>query len=279
MYEKPDNSSKKVDYSYENLDKLYKKSDSTANFMPLSKFEEILDKIIDFAGDGVVDISLWGEPALHPQAEALIRAVLDRPALSLVVETSGLGWGGKALESLTDAPPRTNGMAPVSWIVSLDAFDETRYREVRGGDYGEAVQAAERIGGLFPGSTYIQAVRVKGSEDDIEKFYRFWKDKGFKVIIQKYNNFAGLLPDLQTADLSPLRRNPCWHLARDFPVLIDGSVPRCFADCGRSEGRGNIFTESMETIWKRGEEDYRAHTLGNYPGICPKCDEYYTFNF
>ena len=36
------------------------------DFMPKEAFAALLDKIVDFAGDAVIDISLWGEAALHP---------------------------------------------------------------------------------------------------------------------------------------------------------------------------------------------------------------------
>jgi spiro-SPASM protein len=37
------------------------------DFMEAGRFEELLDRIIAFSDDAVVDLSLWGEIALHPQ--------------------------------------------------------------------------------------------------------------------------------------------------------------------------------------------------------------------
>jgi spiro-SPASM protein len=263
------------------------------DFMEPERFEEILDKIIAFSGEGVIDLSLWGEPALHPAKLELFRLVLARPALSLLVETSGLGWKAGEFEALAEearrAPPRHNRMAPLSWIVSLDARDPERYRQVRGAGYGEAVAAAGKLRELFPQDAYVQALRVEGAEDDIEQFYRHWKEapppaEG-KVIIQKYDHFAGALPRLQASDLSPVKRRPCWHLLRDLPILIDGTVPACREDLGALEGRpakpvlGNVFSGSLEEIWSRGEALYREHCVPAYSGICADCDEYYTYNF
>jgi spiro-SPASM protein len=262
------------------------------DFMPKDRFEEVLEKIIAFSGDGVIDLSLWGELSLHPEKMELIRMVLARPALSLVIETSGLGWKPEELERLGEeaknAPPRINRMAPLSWIVSLDARDPRRYQEVRGAGYAEAENRALRLGKLFPESCYVQAVRLKGYEDDIEQFYRYWKDNspgGVNIIIQKYDDFCGFLPRLQASDLSPIKRRPCRHLLRDMPVLLDGAVPVCREDLGALNRRGshpalgNIFSGSLAAIWSGGEALYREHCRGNYSGICADCDEYYTFNF
>ncbi|GHV24841.1 spiro-SPASM protein [Spirochaetia bacterium] len=276
----------------------YPKFNAGANgFMESGRFAELLDRISAFSGDAVIDLSLWGELSLHPQKEELIAAILERPALSGVIETSGLGWKKAGLEALAEAAkraaPRENGMAPLSWIVSLDAADANRYREIRGPGFAEAAECAKALAALFSKDCYVQAVRVKGAEDDIEQFYRSWKDAGVQVIIQKYDDFCGALPKLQASDLSPVQRRPCWHLMRDMPILLDGRVPLCretgFAGQTMNGGEpsdfwfaGNAFTENLETIWARGNSFYREQCtkgVSEYKEPCSGCDEYYTYNF
>jgi spiro-SPASM protein len=264
------------------------------DIMEPAQFESLLEKIAAFSGDAVIDLSLWGEPALHPQKMELIRMVFARPELALVVETSGLGWKAEefetalALASGIPSAGRISPLPPLSWIVSLDAADPRRYREVRGPGFAEAVDAAKKLFTLFPGDTYVQAVRTEGAEDDIEQFYRSWKEAAPRgsanIIIQKYDDFSGALPKKQASDLSPVRRQPCWHIMRDLPVLIDGRVPLCREELSalNGEGRrvlGNVFTETLEEIWSRGLPYYDEQSRKNYRDICAGCDEYYTYNF
>ena len=265
------------------------------DFLPKAAFGELLDKIEKFAGDAVIDISLWGEPSLHPERLELIEMVLSRSALSLVVETSGIGWKEDELKALaiaaSGAAPRKNKMAPLSWIVSLDAHDPERYREVRGPGFSEARACAKTLLSLFPKAAYVQALRVKGFEDDIEHFYRFWKEEGSAaglkdtahIIIQKYDDFAGALPKMQASDLSPIKRRQCWHVQRDVCVLLDGRVPRCREDLNALKGNGdvlgNVFSDDLEHIWKKGAALFTEHCKAEYNGICASCDEYYTYNF
>ncbi|MDR0315499.1 MAG: spiro-SPASM protein [Treponema sp.] len=266
------------------------------DFMEAAKFESLLDRIAAFSGDAVIDLSLWGELSLHPQKMALIEMVLQRPQLALIIETSGIGWKTEELErgaELARAAAADSGrkspLPPLSWIVSLDAADPANYREIRGAGFSEAVECAKKLFGLFPKDAYVQAVRTVGAEDDIEHFYRSWKEAAPSqnaVIIQKYDDFCGALPRKQASDLSPVTRQACWHLMRDMPVLIDGSVPRCREDLAAlnkaDQNRrilGNVWSDTLETIWERGDPYYREQCGKHYEGMCAGCDEYYTYNF
>jgi spiro-SPASM protein len=270
------------------------------DYMEAGKFESLLEKITAFSGDAVIDLSLWGELSLHPQKMELIEMVLRRPELSLVIETSGIGWKNDELERgaelAAEAVKRKNecvqknecvhrnALPPLSWIVSLDAADPARYKEIRGAGFAEANDCAKKLLSLFPHDAYVQAVRVSGAEDDIERFYRSWKEAApstANIIIQKYDDFCGVLPKKQASDLSPVKRRPCWHLLRDMPVLIDGTVPLCREQIAANGGivLGNAFAEPLEQIWERGQRHYAEQAGARYNSLCAVCDEYYTYNF
>ncbi|GHT57108.1 spiro-SPASM protein [Spirochaetia bacterium] len=277
------------------------KAAGPGSFLEIHQFEALLDKISTFSGDAVIDLSLWGEISLHPQRLELIKLVLDRPELSLIIETSGVGWKNGDLEAIAglaakagtaSAANRRSILPPLSWIVSLDTADPQRYQEIRGPGFAEAMDCAKKLLALFPKDAYVQAVRTAGAEDDIEKFYRSWKEAApngsANIIIQKYDDFCGVLPKKQASDLSPVQRQPCWHLMRDMPILLDGTVPLCREDLSVLKGGpqgsgerilGNAFSDSLEIIWERGAKFYEEHCRGKYTDSCAGCDEYYTYNF
>jgi spiro-SPASM protein len=270
------------------------------DFMEAGRFDSLLEKIVAFSGDAVIDLSLWGELSLHSQKMELIEMVLRRPELDLIIETSGIGWKDDELDKCaalakTEASPSGKNKFRLSWIVSLDTADPARYREIRGTGFAEASGFAKKLLTLFPKDAYVQAVRTVGAEDDIEKFYRSWKEitpNTSNIIIQKYDDFCGFLSRKQASDLSPVQRQPCWHIMRDMPVLIDGTVPLCREQIAGINGGaingginlGNAFTEKLEIIWEKGQRFY-TEQAGQMPGgkkydsLCAGCDEYYTYNF
>ena len=249
-----------------------------SDHMPADRFDNLCRRIADFAGDAVIAPSLWGEPSCHPQVGTLIRSALnagESGSVKVLIETSGIGWDRSLLRELA-AESRSGRLM---WIVLLDAADPDLYRSLRGEGMEEAEDTARFLAELFGDYCWMQAVRMNENEEDLENFYARWKDVGAGPIIQKYDSYAGYLPDRQPADLSPLERFPCWHLKRDMPILIDGTVPLCRSDLGRRDPLGNVFSENLADVWQRGEPVHRAHADGVYPSPCAQCDEYYTFNF
>ena len=241
--------------------------------MKLDVYERILDQVESFCEDGTVGMSLWGEPGYHSSVADLVSSTARR-RLNPVIETSGIGWKNGAFKEIAEKA----GKLPL-WIVSLDAWSEEVYSRMRGDGMKEALDTVAQLEDIFPGNVYVQAVRMNENEDDLEHFYRNWKEKETKLIIQKYDNFCGELQDRRVADLSPLKRFPCWHVKRDVTILLDGDVVLCREDLNREHVLGNILKEPLEDIWQRGEAVYERHITGDYPELCRDCDEYYTFNF
>lgn len=257
-------------------------SEKTKSIMGLDQFTALLSDINSFAPEAVLCLSALGDPLYHPQFVEFVRAILSYPGFSVFIETTGekiTQEMGEELSQITNnCAPRTNGQEKMYWVISLDAETENMYQKLHpcAKNYS-LTQAKEKVLLLmkyFPETVYPQFLRIKQNEVELEAFYRFWKAVGKgELIIQKYNSYCGLLSDEKVVDLEPVKRNPCWHLRRDMTILVDGTVPVCF--CNETK-IGNVFSEHIEDVWKKGESWFKNH---NKLESCKACDEYYTFNF
>ena len=255
--------------------------------MRLEQFRCIVNDIAEFSETAVVDLSGFTDPLTHPEFADFVKAVLEKKGLSVLIETDGsfvsLVLAKKIAEISKEAGNRINGNPSVMWIVNVDAFTEQKYLEIHKKDGLKSAQEAVKIlENFFPGCVYPQLLRMHTNEDELESFYRFYHDKESpskgNLIIQKYDHFCGLLSDEKPADLTPIKRCPCWHLKRDMFILPDGNVPLC-REYILDNFIGNVFADGIENIWKKSVSLVNEHIHGNYSEKCGACDEYYTFNF
>ena len=268
-----------------NLDALKSK-----NFMPYDKFAMLVDKAANFSENAVIGLSLWGEALSNPDCLKMIEKVLSYKGLSVFIETDGLFVTDDFCAELQNiqnkAEERTNGWAKIMIAVQIDAFSDAVYKSIhkncRDDAFGAAVASVSKLCGAIGANVYPQFVRMNQNEDELEGFFRYWSEKsnasGGNLIIQKYDDFAGLLPECKPADLSPLERNVCWHLRRDMNILLNGDVTLC-KTCLFDEIKGNAFENSLEEIWQNMDDALNHHISENYCEKCRKCDEYYTYNF
>ena len=249
--------------------------------MELKSFEALVKKFWEFSGKAVVSLSLFGEAALHPDFDKFVLCALETGHCVFAEIDGGLlpeFLAGAAFKNLSQAPQdmRQN----VYFAVCLDAASQNVFEGFHQGSLESAAAAVKDLAAAFP-QTYPQFTRVQENEAELEAFYRFWSDKnspsGGKIIIQKYDNFCGLLPGHKTADLSPLVRESCWHLRRDFDVALDGSVLLCRDRF--KEVLGNAFDQDLSVIWQKKDSLLAEHVKKEYKDSCGNCDEYYTFNF
>lgn len=249
----------------------YESKDCT---MSLENFTVAVEKMAAVSEKATVSLSLWGEPFTHPQLPDFVAAVLSHDGFDVLIETSLAGYNQDTVTAISAIP---GAATRVTWICSLDAATEETWNVVHphaAYTLAEAEARAAFINSLFPGHTYTQFIRMNENEQELEAFYRSHENR----LIQKYDSFCGRLPDRKPADLSPVLRFPCWHLRRDIAILADGSVPLC-RERREHDIVGNIFTDDLQTIWKKTESVLKDHMAGTFCDACGNCDEYYTFNF
>ncbi len=243
-----------------------------SEFMNLKTLDIILKKIKDYSDDATISFTPEYEPTTHPELLKIIKMITVKYNFDLYIETSGLGWSKELIEEV-----EINNK--IKLIILLDAIDPELYIELRGGGQQEAISFTNKVILLASDRVWVQATRMKTNEKDMEPFYRYWQEHTDKIIIQKYSNYNNSLPDLKVADLSPLKRFPCWHLKKDLHINTEGEALLCFNDINGTTKLGSLITEDIKTVMNNKKEHYLKQIKCEYTDFCRNCDEYYTFNF
>ncbi|MDE5580304.1 MAG: SPASM domain-containing protein, partial [Treponemataceae bacterium] len=230
---------------------------------------------------------LFGEAVLHPEIDSFVREIFQN-GLTSFLEIDGATLKdfveSESYKKILDFVPAEN-RKKIIFAISLDSFSDEKFSALHGGaNLQDAISAIKILSSDFC-ETYAQFTRTTQNEDELENFFRAWSEKssatGGKIIIQKYDNFCASLPSIKSADLAPVKREPCWHLRRDMEILFDGSVPLCREVCAFEDAEilGNVFESELEEIWQKKNSVLQEHIQKNYGVRCGKCDEYYIFNF
>lgn len=256
--------------------------------MAKADFESLVKRIAEYSENAVISLSLWGEAFKHPDLLSFIKTILQYKGLSVFIETCTTQVSDAFVTELKNivesAQPRSGRWAPVMIAVAVDGTSNQMYQKIHGdeGTLENVMEVINKLESAIPGDVYPQFMRMNVNESELESFFRFWNEKDSpskgKFIIQKYDDYVGLLPEEKAADLSPIQRNVCWHLRRDMNILTNGDVILC-KEYVLENVIGNVFKEDLQSVWTKMDEVLLNHMGKKYECKCEKCDEFYTYNF
>ncbi len=238
---------------------------------------EILDSIVSYIDSlpdaAAVALGGLGEPMQHPQFSTILEKLLNQKKIHTVV----LETNGQFLQTLH--PFATNHAAQKKLNVIININSLEKYSELHGAQFpGEQLKGWAAIIRENPVKTYMQVLKITDNEEEIDSLYSYADQHGFEFLFQKYNNYAGLMPQRRVSDMTPLERTACWHLRRDLFIRANGDVAFCKQDVQGARTRGNLLQTSLPQLYSSIQQDWKEHAAGQYNEICAACDEYYTFN-
>lgn len=249
-------------------------------------FQKILEYIATGYGDTSVCASGLGEPLEHPEAVDFLREILEEQSTRYVfVEANGIH-----LEKLRPLASHASA-GKLRIIVMLNSLE--RYEELSGSPKASLAAVKKSIQSLAADLNaagknaaemiYLQALKVEENEAEIDSLYALAEELGISFLLQKYNRYAGLLPERRVSDMTPLERYSCWHLRRDLFIRANGDVAFCkqTVDPKKPTARGNLSKDLLADIWAGQKADFVLNYQGKYPVHlpCANCDEYFTFNY
>jgi uncharacterized radical SAM superfamily Fe-S cluster-containing enzyme len=145
-------------------------ADAGAGFnLSLEDVEEILDHFVDTEGNPEVVQFSGGEPTIHPDLVAMMRAALERNIRYIMINTNGkrIAYDDDFLADLAELRPAI--------YFQFDGFEEDTYRRIRGeaGLLPEKIRALDRLAEANCPVVLVPAIERGTNEHEVGRIARF----------------------------------------------------------------------------------------------------------
>ncbi|TGM97931.1 spiro-SPASM protein [Leptospira yasudae] len=258
-------------------------NDQDGTFLSPSFLENLVKQQEEsFSNEYSVCFGGLGEPLLHPEFPKLISAVIGASShllQELIVETALYTDFENTFNFLNTLAPEQK--EKITWIVNLTTKNADKYERLYGKkSLNKVLSNLDKLESVFPKNRiYLQFLKIQEAEEEVEIWVDETEKRGYGVVLQKYNRYAGLMPEKRVTDLTPIQREFCWHLNRDLYVNSQGTVSVCKQIPAKE--LGNLHKENLMQIWQKGLPSFAKSLNGNHETTgapCLSCDEWYTFN-
>lgn len=236
--------------------------------MPFNQFIKVLDDCVPFQPR--IAPQTWDEPLLNPDILKYLSEIKKR-SLVTTMDTNGILLNDKIATALID-------LSVDSVFISLDASTEGTYAKVRGNRrFFSTVQNAVfrlvkmRGDKMFP-RIGVSFVIEDENEHELQSFINSWSPIVDVVRVNKKFEAGRKIK----ADISSIARTPCWSLYDSLMVHYDGSAALCCVDNHYENSLGNVFTNSVSSVWNGSyfQKARQDHENGDFSKlkICQTCD-------
>lgn len=219
-----------------------------------------------------------GDPLLSPACFDIIAAARSAGITGINIETDLIFTSPEQIAQLANC-----GADVVT--VHFPAAHSPTYAAVMGVDgLARVLQNVnlldEQIKKSGNGTPLIAALFTKmpANLGEMELWYEYWMRRFGHGVIIGPSDYAGQIPDLAVADMSPQIRKPCARLSSRMMVLSDGRVVSCEQDVLGQQSMGTIGETPIQEIWRQGFGAMRkCHQDGkwNASPLCGKCREWH----
>jgi hypothetical protein len=218
-----------------------------------------------------------GDPLLADNFRTILQ-VAQRSCRAVHIETDLLPENKDCLTELAESP--------VDVItVQIPALNRQTYAKIMGVDRVDEVienmrtlvklRAAYRRGIPLIVPTFTKCPENLG---EMEGWYDQWLRAIGCAVIVGASHFAGQIPDVSVADMSPPRRRACARLSSRMTVLCDGSIVLCEQDVLGKNPIGNTERDSIIDVWQKrmslARRDHAAEQWDKY-ALCGACTEWH----
>jgi hypothetical protein len=215
-----------------------------------------------------------GDALLHSRFGEMMKLIADAQIPAVHVETDLLEISDAAMETLAQG-----GIDILT--VHLPAITPATYQRIMGVDgYARAIANLKRL--LAKKSTLPiivpTFVKCRENQAEMETWYDHWiRILGTAVIVGP-SDYAGQIPDVAVADMSPPKRRPCARLRSRMTVLSDARIVSCEQDVLGKQAMGCMNSDGVKEVWREGfaalRREHEANCFDARP-VCGACREWH----
>lgn len=121
----------------------------------------------------------------------------------------------------------------------------------------------------------VKVMEMKENASEIDIITKYWSKKGAWVAVRKLSDWPGVEMGIS---ISQDDRITCGHAAGTAAISWDGILAGCAWDCDCKMACGNIWDDSIKSMWLKRNEDFLKlhfeHRWDELPEMCRTCDNW-----
>lgn len=212
------------------------------------KFSDYKRVINEGSRKGLLSINLgaFAEPLIHKRVFDMVAYAHKNGIVDSRIITNGLLLN-KYFDEIFDS-----GL--VNLFVSIDAFSEDKYYEIRGPGFRKVknqllafLAEKEKRKSKLP-IVRVSFVNMNVNQAEQESFIKFWRQKVDIIDIQVFDNFN--IDIKKEYDYGKPKKWDCRSPWSRLSILSDGSILPCCNFFGRNIPVGNVSSTTVESVWK-----------------------------
>jgi len=223
-------------------------------YLNLAVAKKIIDEVAIYGLERMC-LSLFGEPFLNKDFFDISRYAKKSNKIDhLYISTNALLMDERISRELIDS-----GLDKI--IISIDGASKETYEKIRvGGDYDKLISNVENFirireasGGNGP-RIAVQIIRMKETDKEVDKFYKFWQDKinqTDQIDVKEHFTWAKKVEGSGVESAGKIAvKVPCLtYLWSNMAIYWNGDMTVCCYDSDADLVIGNINENSIHDVW------------------------------
>lgn len=246
-------------------------------YMDIILYKKIIDEIAKINPYTRIWLDFYGEPLLvRYKLYYMIDYAKKKGLQSININTNGTLLDKEMAEMILDS-----GIDFIS--IDVDGFSKEVYEKIRIGAkrdvlYSNVENLLMRKKELGLNKPIIEAkvMEMEENKHEIESIINYWRNKGAWTTVRRLISWAGKCDEIKN-DFE-CDRIACGNALGICAITWEGDIVNCVMDVDAEVIYGNVYNNSIQSIWKERNEKMIVHQMNHefykLPSMCKNCTDW-----